>query len=594
MTSRINMTARGMKTSRMAAENSPGSPRMTSRVPAQGPGSVSTHHLRLQLDLLRGQLEESHQEIAELRVTLEDQDESKNEVNESDVLSELAKVRKERDDLKAAQQLHLTEIAHLKHQEKSGEEIASSLEIVTDQLDNVHNENDDLRARAVTLEKKASEEELKINQQKELLKHFFRDDGSVTLVHCAENVKQNTRDLETQLNKKTTEVAKLQLSLEVLRKQLRDASITPEIDTWEGEEGILPNQVEVLLDIGDFSIINSCKEAELRHVYQRLFQREKTLFAVNGENKRLSQHLIQLSKRIAEEVSDFSIPVFEFKTFDQLCKGLFDDYPSECDSARGSIESHPRDASRSQLDSLLSLIKALRKQNAITQSLVNERSISLKHYAWLAMENNLVAPDFEMKSIVGDVASEIRLAFAERDEEIFTKDQAILQRCTEIATLEEGMVELHSQLVDCGHKPCRPATKLAVFAIETRQHNAKELEERKKALQRLHVRQASVESDLSDTKQQIEKKEKEQPKINVKPLSTPRESKIDLLRLRSKQEKLENTLALISTQQTAQEMEIDLLSRLKESSDVFLKNQKEMELDAELSVAKNLRTKYTQ
>eukprot|EP00758_Cryptobia_borreli_P016993 Tbor_TRINITY_DN6153_c0_g1::TRINITY_DN6153_c0_g1_i8::g.21398::m.21398 len=476
----------------------------------------------MQLDLLRGQLEDSHQEIRDLRMALE-----------------------------------------ANNQSKRGE-------------------------------KMTSEEELKIKQQKELLKQFFRDDGTVTLVEwLAENAKKTARELETQLKKKNNEVTKLQVSLEVLRKQLRDARITPEIDTRKGKEGILPHQVEVLLDYSDFNTIDACKEAEIRLLYKRLFHKEKTLFSVNSENKRLTQHLIDLKKQITEEAPEFTLPAFEFKTFDQLCSGLFDEKQSDGGISGGCNASHPRDVSHSQLDSLLSLINALRKQITVIQSLVNERSISLKHYVWLAFDNKLVPSDFEMNGIVGDIASEIRLAFAERDEEIFTKDQVIMQRCTEVATLEEGMVELHSQLVECGQTPRHPVTKFSFSAIETRQQIAKEIEQKKQALQRLQLRDESVKSELNNTVSQIEEVQKEEAKnVNTKPQSTLKESKIDLLRLRSKQEKLENTIALISAQTTAQEMEIKFLNRLKESSEIFLEHQGEMELDVQLDAAEKLRTKY--
>jgi bacterioferritin (cytochrome b1) len=470
----IPMTARG------------GAPPMTAR---GGGGEQS----RLQLDMLRGELENTRSDCMTLRDRLD------TVTKEKDAIAS-AKAHNVGADTEELQGM----IDVLRGEVKEAEKKLSDEE---DSKVQVLKERDNLRSRISQLEEEISElkghaesvatekesEHSSMSQQKQLLRTMLGGNRNVMLTECADGLRETVHVLEERLKKKVDELNETRLALQITKKQLQSMNIEPEVDrmlfkTVEREDGKKPllSQVEAILDNSDLNIISTCKEAELRIVHAKLEQRERSFLATAHELLKLSEYIADVRAVVQSKAPELALPIIDLRSLHDICSTpesiLNGSAISQRDAdslerqRRENLSVDPVDPTRAQLESVLQLMKALRKQNAMLHTVVMERSALLKHYAWLVVDSRILPRGTDLKAIVGDVATELRLAFAERDEEIFLKDQAVMQRSLQLVVVEEALATLHSQLTNANMTPSRPATKFALSAAETRQQTEEEIE----------------------------------------------------------------------------------------------------------------------
>lgn len=149
------------------------------------------------------------------------------------------------------------------------------------------------------------------------------------------------------------------------------------------------------------------------------------------------------------------------------------------------------------------ILRNLRKENSILHSVIRERGLQLRKYALTLMRHQLLPPSTDVAKLAGDVHSELRLAFAERDEEIFLKEQALTMRSTQVIVLEESLAALIDQLHKANLVPCRPNSRFAAELERTKDEIANKLENKNGSREEIKSKIERIKTELEKVENKI-------------------------------------------------------------------------------------------
>jgi hypothetical protein len=171
-----------------------------------------------------------------------------------------------------------------------------------------------------------------------------------------------------------------------------------------------------------------------------------------------------------------------------------------------------------------------------------------------------------------DPSTELRLAFAERDEEIRIKDKSLMERSTEVLILEESLCALYAQLRASGITPCRPLTEFASRTLCAQQEaqqlvihkqsSRAYLEER---IRRIDNDVRALDRELKVLEIQLEQEEEDQivGKDHHGRVATLLE---EIIMLKSRKEKMISAREIADAECAANENEVDLLRKVVQNS----------------------------
>jgi uncharacterized protein YdcH (DUF465 family) len=267
--------------------------------------------------------------------------------------------------------------------------------------------------------------------------------------------------------------------------------------------------------------------------------------------------------------------------------------------------SQPESSAREQLESLLSVMKMLRKQNGILHSVICDRGSLLRHFAWLLVHHGILPANYDVTSIAGDQSAELRIAFAERDEELFMKDQALLQRCTEVVLLERSCRDLAAQLQQHSIEPLRPVPHISDAVMRAQRQTQRDVLNREQSRARMHERHAvllqetkevdtmlmafQTRLDEVDGEMQAAEKAMAAPHATASTVSARKEELAhlrlqriqlndEIVAMRVKKDQLANAVAIVDAQCSAHEDEVRLLRQvLAQSTRVVTELQQQAE-----------------
>jgi chromosome segregation ATPase len=211
------------------------------------------------------------------------------------------------------------------------------------------------------------------------------------------------------------------------------------------------------------------------------------------------------------------------------------------------------------------VLRNLRKENSILHSVIRERGLQLRKFAMTLMRHSLLPPSYDASKLAGDVHSELRLAFAERDEEIFLKEQALSMRSTQVIVLEESLTALMEQLQRADMTPCRAPSKFSVELQREREEMRGKIEAKGKKRNELKQKIDRVKSELDRVEEKMAAQRQEQ-QHGGGPISTAAQSAASsaadaLLVLRLQKDHLTHTKDISEVQLGALESELALLQQ---------------------------------
>ena len=455
--------------------------------------------------------------------------------------------------------------------------------------------------------------------QHELFTRLFAGDRDVMFVAAERGLRAHCAELTTRLTDSAKALEAARAEAELLKEILKRNNISD--PTAEGKGGQFAKALSG--STSDFALITAFKDGEIALLNHRLELRERALYAMATQTTQLTHYAIDLRSLLeahsrtaadAAAIPQLNTKLRYFGATDSPSAStasphVFASYKQRREAEK---EADATDAIRAQLEGLLSLMRAMRKQNALLQTAVMERSIMVKHYAWLlmALGSPDLPKDFDPEAIVGTIAADLRLAFAERDEELATRDQHLLQRSTELIVLEESVTELHSQLKANNIVPCRPASKFALSTLRTREEMQDELADRDEAKAKLITVRLDTIAEMDKVEASIAKISRQIAGTDAdgNPLSGEAAAaaaaalhisggqgglEMELLRLRSRAEQLRSSYEVTEAKIKSQEREIDLLQHsIGQSSRIVVEMQAQRDLDVDLSVVEKFKARF--
>jgi hypothetical protein len=381
------------------------------------------------------------------------------------------------------------------------------------------------------------------------------------------NIERSLRKRVDEANRATAKFLILREQLERLgQRPLTDINISDVSANSTGAPTLTREQLaaETSIDTSDLQILIDCKEAEIRVVSYRLEQRERALAA-------MTDHVQRLRTLLREATADK--PSHGTAGHGGSSNG---ESPSvsaarRVDIAKALTAVEPEANAREQLEGMLSVMKTLRKQNGVLHSLLCDRGALLRHFAWLLVHHRILPANYDVNNIAGDQSAELRIAFAERDEELFMKDQALLQRCAEVLLLERSCRDLGSQVESLGAQPIRPMTNLSDSVIHSQRQTQRDVLNREQSRARLHEKHTVLLHETRETDAMImafaSRLDELTDEIRANPADVEatrqhRDITEEVLQLRVKKDQLANALAIVDAQCSAHEDEVRLLRQV--------------------------------
>jgi hypothetical protein len=260
---------------------------------------------------------------------------------------------------------------------------------------------------------------------------------------------------------------------------------------------------------------------------------------------------------------------------------------ADADAIRKAIGAMaPETSARDQLEGLLAVMKALRKQNGILHSQLCDRGALLRHFAWLLVHHGILPANYDLNSIAGDQSAELRLAFAERDEELFLKDQTLLQRSAEVVLLEQTVRDLAAQLEGAGIKPDRPVTNISADVMRAQRDTQRDVLNREQSRARLHERHAVLLQETQEVDAMVmaytvrlceleEDASAQKGAGSADATAQLEELRGEVMDLRVRKDQLANALAIVDAQCSAHENEVRLLRQVLAQSTRAVQNMHE-------------------
>ena len=370
-------------------------------------------------------------------------------------------------------------------------------------------------------------------------------EGAEGAVDSTAILREVVKTLEGLLRERVGQCNKQSARVHALVSQMEDAGMTPRSDAKMNAD------IEAQCDTSDLAVVIDCKEAELRILHYRL-----------------EQQTVQLEKA-TQRIRDLELFV------NSLRKLLLEQHISPPQSSSGED-----DWDTEHVTGLLHLIKSLRKQNSVLHTMLCEKGAKLRHYAVLLADKELLAETTQAMSGIGDVGEQLRLAFAERDEEIFLKDQALMNLSTEILVLEESLDKLYSQLLEHGIEPARPMTCFSKGAMESRAETQREVIERQRSRAKLEETQTQLTLEIKDIE-------------NVLNATAGLPSDSNTIDLCARREKLLCERQIVDAQCAAYDEEVGLLRQvLAQSTRMVIDLQSRRDIDASVSVMDKIKRKF--
>lgn len=330
----------------------------------------------------------------------------------------------------------------------------------------------------------------------------------------AEYMRERCRALERQLRKRTDECNRLRVRHALDFDQLLRFGATPASKAVKDDGKSDIPTIDTAIDTTDLQIILDCKEAELRIVSHRLEQAERRYRRGQPEN-----------------ASD-------------------------------------------QLESAMMMVKSMRKQNSILHNVIAERSHLLRQYAMLCIKSNVIPQTIDIAAMAGDQCAELRLAFAERDQQIFLNNQALLLRSKEISLLELNISALIDQLQKANIPPVCDRSQLSRLE-QTYECILQQVQSRQQARDRIGERQANSLDELREVdtllmacrqrqealneilerEDDSEDAQSDRDRASVHTVSLDKQ----IIELKTKKEHLASTLSVLDTQAKVHDQEMQLM-----------------------------------
>jgi hypothetical protein len=177
----------------------------------------------------------------------------------------------------------------------------------------------------------------------------------------------------------------------------------------------------------------------------------------------------------------------------------------------------------------------------------------------------------------GDLAAGLRMAFAERDKEIFLKDQNLLLRGAQIVTLEESVRALHAQVLRLGQRPCRKVPEFGTDVEASRDALAARIESKQDERDGMRSRCTALQRELLEVSQRVASLQQQQRQLansGVGGLDDVATLEPRVVALQLQEQRCREAATAASTQLAALEQELGaLIGRAQELQQVEMQIQ---------------------